>query len=52
MLRWLFARWRVRRRLGRFCRRSTALADLRRAWRKASAAERVRFLTEVEDLPY
>ena len=29
-----------------------APADLRRAWRHASEAERVQFLAEIEDVPY
>ena len=49
------ARWsrrRVRARLARYCCRSRPLDDLWRAWCRASEAERVRFLAEVEDLPY
>ena len=46
------SRRRVERRLARYGRRSTALADLRRVWCQASEAERARFLAEVEDLPY
>ncbi len=49
------ARWsrrRVQQRLARYCCRTRPLDDLWRAWCRASEAERVRFLAEVEELPY
>ncbi len=46
------SRRRVERRLARYCRRETALGELRRAWLAATEAERVQFLEEVEPLPY
>ena len=49
------ARWsrrRARRRLARYCGRTTPLDELWWAWRRASAEERVRFLATVEELPY
>ena len=49
------ARWsrrRVRQRLARYCQRSRPLDELRRAWCRASEAERVQFLAEIEDVPY
>ena len=48
------ARWsrrRVERRLARYCARTTPLDDLWRAGCRASEAERVRFLAEIEDVP-